>query len=75
MIDCVRTTQRNIKHWSSGEMGLRWTAAGMPEAERQFRKIIGNTQLPQLAIAIERQLHRHQPNPTTTQKATTTVTA
>ncbi|MGZ6617869.1 MAG: hypothetical protein ACXVFQ_26020 [Solirubrobacteraceae bacterium] len=23
MIDCVRTTQRNVKHWSSGEMGLR----------------------------------------------------
>jgi putative transposase len=21
MIDCVRTTQRNVKHWSSGEMG------------------------------------------------------
>jgi putative transposase len=25
MIDTVRTTQRNVKHWSSGEM-LRWTA-------------------------------------------------
>ena len=33
MIDTVRTTQRNVKHWSSGEMGLRWTAAGMLEAE------------------------------------------
>ena len=38
MIDTVRTTQRNVKHWSSGEMGLRWTAAGMLEAEKQFRK-------------------------------------
>jgi len=28
MIDTVRTTQRNVKHWSSGQMGLRWTAAG-----------------------------------------------
>jgi hypothetical protein len=37
MIDSVETTQRNVKHWSSGEMGLRWTAAGMLEAERQFR--------------------------------------
>jgi hypothetical protein len=26
MIDYVRTTQRNVKHWSSGEMGLPWTA-------------------------------------------------
>ena len=63
MIDTVRTTQRNVKHWSSGEMGLRWTAAGMLEAERQFRKVIGYTQLPQLALAIERRLHLHQPTP------------
>ncbi len=64
MIDTIRTTQRNVKHWSSGEMGLRWTAAGMLEAEKQFRKVIGYTQLPQLAVAIERRLHLHQPTPT-----------
>jgi len=73
-IDTVRTTQRNVKHWSSGEMGLRWTAAGMLEAERQFRKVIGYTQLPQVSIAIERQLHLHQPNPTTTQEGAIPVT-
>ncbi len=61
MIDSVRTTQRNVKHWSSGEMGLRWTAAGMLEAEKQFRKVIGDPQLPRLAVAIERRLHLHQP--------------
>jgi hypothetical protein len=49
MIDTVRTTQRNVKHWSSGEMGMRWTAAGMLEAEKQFRKGIGYTDLPRLA--------------------------
>ena len=43
MIDTVRTTHRNVKNWSSGEMGLRWTAAGMLEAEKQFRKVIGYT--------------------------------
>ena len=69
MIDTVRTTQRNVKHWSSGEMGLRWTAAGMLEAEKQFRKVIGYTDLPRLAVAIERRLHLHQPNPATTQEA------
>ena len=74
MIDCVRTTQRNVKNWSSGEMGLRWTAAGMLEAEKQFRKVIGYTQLPQLAVAIERRLHHHQPNPITTQEAAIAVT-
>jgi len=56
MIDCVRTTHRNVKRWRDGEMAMRWTAAGMLEAEQQFRKVIGYTQLPQLAIAIERQL-------------------
>jgi putative transposase len=54
MIECVRRTQRNVKRWSSGEMALRWTAAGMLEAERQFRKIIGYRDLATLVIAIER---------------------
>jgi putative transposase len=74
MIDCVRTTQRNVKHWSSGEMGLRWTAAGMLEAEKQFRKVIGYTDLPRLAVAIERRLHLHQPNQATTQEVPIAVT-
>jgi transposase-like protein len=74
MIDTVRTTQRNVKHWSSGEMGLRWTAAGMLEAEKRFRKVIGYTQLPQLAVSIERRLHLHQPNPATTEEAAIAVT-
>jgi hypothetical protein len=28
MIDTVRTTQRNVKHWSSGEMGMRGPPPG-----------------------------------------------
>jgi putative transposase len=74
MIDCVRTTQRNVKNWTSGEMGMRWTAAGMLEAEKQFRKVIGYTQLPQLALAIERRLHLHRPTPTTTAEVMPAVT-
>ena len=74
MIDTVRTTQRNVKHWSSGEMGLRWTAVGMLEAEKQFRKVIGYTDLPRLAVAIERRLHLHQPTTATTQEAITAIT-
>jgi len=63
MIEIVRRTQRNVKHWTSGEMGLRWTAAGMLEAERQFRRIIGYSDLAKLAIAIENDLtHRRQTN-------------
>jgi putative transposase len=74
MIDTVRTTQRNVKHWSSGEIGLRWTAAEMLEAEKQFRKIISYTQLHTLAIAIERRLHLHKPHTATTQEAAIAVT-
>ena len=37
-------------------MGLRWTAAGMLEAEKQFRKVIGYKDLVKLAVAIERDL-------------------
>jgi transposase-like protein len=37
MIATVRAIQRNVKNWSSGEMCLRWTAAGMLEAETRFR--------------------------------------
>jgi len=53
MLEIVRRTQRNVKRWSSGEMVLRWTAAGMLEAERQFRKIIGYRDLATLVVAIE----------------------
>jgi hypothetical protein len=34
-------------------MCLRWTAAGMLEAEQQFRKIIGFSDLANLAIAVQ----------------------
>ena len=59
MIECIRRTSRNVKRWRSGEMCLRWTAAGMLEAELQFRKIIGYRDLAKLALAVERELHRH----------------
>jgi putative transposase len=55
-IETVRRTSRNVKRWQSGEMCLRWTAAGMLEAERQFRRVIGYRDLAQLAVAIERDL-------------------
>jgi putative transposase len=71
MIECVRRTSRNVKRWQSGEMALRWTAAGMLEAERQFRRIIGYQQLAKLALAIERELVL----PATTEEVATLVNA
>ena len=53
MIGICRHASRNVKHWQSGDMCLRWTAAGMLEAERQFRKIIGYKHLARLAVAVE----------------------
>jgi putative transposase len=61
MIEIVRRTSRNVKRWQSGDMCLRWTAAGMLEAERQFRRIIGYHDLAKLALAAERDLN---PQPT-----------
>jgi putative transposase len=56
MIGTVRHTSRNVKHWQSGDMCLRWTAAGMLQAETQFRKIVGYSDLAKLALAVERDL-------------------
>jgi transposase-like protein len=54
MIEIVRYTQRNVKHWQDGDMRKRWTAAGMLVAEQQFRRIIGYRDLAKLVIAVER---------------------
>jgi transposase-like protein len=59
MIEIVRRTSRNVKRWQSGDMCLRWTAAGMLEAERQFRRVIGYRDLAKLALAVERNLNPH----------------
>jgi len=54
MIELVRDHARRVKRWSSGEMALRWAAAGMLAAEDQFRRVKGYRELPQLARALER---------------------
>jgi putative transposase len=76
MIEIVCRTQRNAKRWQNGEMGLRWTAAGMLEAERQFHRIIGYEDLGKLAIAIECDLTatRTPLHTTTVKEAATLVT-
>jgi hypothetical protein len=68
MIDTVRRVARNVKRWQSGDMCLRWTAAGMLEAEAQFRKIIGYRDLAKLAVAVECEVaaKREANAPTTT---------
>ena len=74
-IECVRRTARNVKRWRDGEMALRWTAAGMLEAERQFRRIIGYRDLAKLANAVEHDVHPSAPpDPTPREVAAVAVT-
>jgi putative transposase len=73
--DNLRRTSRNVKRWQSGDMALRWTAAGMLEAEQQFRKVIGYRDLAKLAIAVERDLTAKTHLSPTTEQAATLVTA
>jgi len=54
MIEIIRDHAGRVKRWSSGEMALRWAAAGMLAAQSQFRRVKGYQELPQLALALER---------------------
>ncbi len=48
----VRDTARRVKRWQGGTMILRWTAAGVLEAERNFRKVASCRALPKLVAAL-----------------------
>jgi putative transposase len=54
MIEIIRDHAGRVKRWSSGEMALRWAAAGMLAAQGQFRRVKGYQELPQLALALKR---------------------
>ena len=43
----------NVKRWQDGQMALRWCAAGMVEAAKQFRRVNGFMHLPALRAALE----------------------
>ena len=51
-IGTVRTVQRNVKRWRNAEMALRWTAAGLLEAQKTFRRLKAYRQLPVLDAAL-----------------------
>lgn len=54
MISISRDHARNVKRWRDGQMALRWCAAGMIEASKQFRRVNGHLHLPALRAALER---------------------
>ena len=58
MIEICRDHSANVKRWRDGEMALRWCAAGMAEAAKQFRKVNGFLHLPALRKALEDHIQR-----------------
>jgi transposase-like protein len=53
MIEICREHAGNVKRWQDGQMALRWCAAGMVEAGKQFRRVNGYLHLPALRAALE----------------------
>jgi transposase-like protein len=53
MIEICRDHSTNVKRWRDGQMALRWCAAGMAEAAKQFRKVNGFLHLPLLRKALD----------------------
>jgi putative transposase len=53
MIEICRDHAANVKRWQDGQMVLRWIAAGMGEARRQFRRVNGHLHLPALRVALD----------------------
>ena len=56
MISVARTVTGNVKRWRDGSMILRWTAAGVLEAEKQFRRVNGYRDLQLLRLALAKAL-------------------
>jgi putative transposase len=55
MISMCREHADNVKRWRDGQMALRWCAAGMVGAGKQFRRVNGHLHLPSLQAALERE--------------------
>lgn len=53
MISVCREHAANVKRWRDGQMALRWCAAGMVEAGKQFRRVNGYRHLATLRAALE----------------------
>ena len=53
MIAICRDHAANVKRWRDGHMVLRWVAAGMGEAAKQFRRVNRHLHLPALRAALD----------------------
>ena len=59
----VRRVCRNVKRWQNADMALRWTAAGMMEAAKGFRRLKAHKQLPILKAALAAHQVKHATKP------------
>ena len=59
MISICRAHAGNVKRWRDGQMALRWCAAGMIEAGKQFRRVNGHLHLPALRAALEADINKN----------------
>lgn len=58
MIGICREHAKNVKNWRDGQMALRWAAAGMLEAGKQFRRVNGHLHLPALRAALDAEVSK-----------------
>jgi putative transposase len=63
MISICREHAGNVKRWQDGTMALRWCAAGMVEAGKQFRRVNGYLHLPALRAALEAEVAKPVSDP------------
>ena len=64
MIEICRDHSSNVKRWRDGQMALRWCAAGMLEATKQFRKVNGFLHLPALRRTLDAEVAKITGTPT-----------
>lgn len=54
MFSTVRRVSQRVTRWESGAMVLRWALAGIQEAQRKFRRLMGKADMPKLIAALRR---------------------
>ncbi len=63
MIEICRDHSTNVKRWRDGQMALRWCAAGMAEAAKQFRRVNGFLHLPELRKTLDATIAKEADTP------------
>jgi transposase-like protein len=59
-LSTVRHVARNVKRWQGRDHIARWTAAGLLDAEKKFRRVKGYRELRELARKLNPGLHSQQ---------------